>query len=355
MRSLLLLAISMVLPWAACVAFRPTDVASASKPAAARNRAFGRFRRVSLGIGTLGVIACAITGARWADPVFTTRWPTAGSWFFASLCGVTAWASLVCGRRTSDEAAAMPALQMIGRTVQMAFVPALAAGLSLIAFEGVQRWLVAGPTTRALVSALLSVGAVSLSPWLAMTLGVWRPLPLRIQAGDVSWRLVHLPVPSPFFVHAAALPRLHVVLVSDGLFNHAPVEHWRALVRFEASGASSSGGDRAMRWALALPLCVSAFVVAFAVGGKDASALVAATLVAVCFTFLAAWLANRQPSSRLLLSPNGPSMRELAQSLRSLPPPCRQALPRTSHQPLGSALYDRLFALGHDPGPRPQA
>jgi len=46
-------------------------------------------------------------------------------------------------------------------------------------------------------------------------------------------------------------------------------------------------------------------------------------------------------------------VQELAQTLRSLPPCLGQALPRTSHNPLGAALYDRLFALGHDPGRRP--
>ena len=68
----------------------------------------------------------------------------------------------------------------------------------------------------------------------------------------------------------------------------------------------------------------------------------------------ASWFANRQPSSTLALGAEGPSMQELAQTLRSLQPCLGQALPRTSHKPLGSALYDRLFALGHDPGRRPQ-
>jgi hypothetical protein len=249
----------------------------------------------------------------------------------------------------------MPALQTVGRTVQIAFVPVLAAGLSLIAADAVERFLSSEPIARALVSALLSVGAVLVvSPWLAIELGLWQRLGRTIEAGGVEWRLVHLPVPAPFFVHAAALPWLRVILVSEGLLNHAPVEHWRALVQYEASGASSTRGEQAMRWTLAIPLCATAFVLALVVGAANSRALVAATVVATAFTMASGWLANRQPSESLALGANGPSMRELAQSLRSLPPPHRQALPRTSHHALGTALYDRLFALGHDPGPRPQ-
>lgn len=249
----------------------------------------------------------------------------------------------------------MPALQTIGRTVQIAFVPIVATGLSLIAAASMEAWLAEAKMAQALSAALLSVAAVLVvSPSLAMILGVWRVLPRRLDVDGGSWRLVHFPVPSPFFIHAAALPWLRAILVSDGLLNHAPVEHWRALVDYEASGTPISPIDRAMRWALAIPLSVSGFVMAFAAGGTGPRQLVAASVLAVFFTSLASWLANRVPASRLALGTNGPSMRELARSLRSLPPPYRQALPRTSHSPLSSVLYDRLFALGHDPGPRPQ-
>lgn len=356
MKSLALLGACATLPWIMCLALRPSRAARASAPGAAHDRRLGRFRRQTLFLGALGIVLAAVAGAWWVDPALATRSPTAGSWFFSSLCATTAWASLALGRRTPDEARAMPTLEVIGRTVQLAFVPAVAAGLSLVVVRALPELLSLGPIARALVTALLSVGAVLVaSPWLAMKLGVWQVLPREIEADGVSWRLVHLPVPAPFFVHAAAMPWLGTILVSEGLLHYAPVEHWQALVQYEGSGALSSRRDRAMRWALAIPLCVSAFVIASAVSARGANALVAATAIAVCFTLASGWLANRQPASSLVLGANGPSMRELAQTLRSLPPPHRQALPRTSHQPLGSALYDRLFSLGHDPGPRPEA
>ncbi len=353
MTSLVLLGLCAIVPWATCAAWRPAT--SPSWPEPVRDRRLGRFRRNTLWVGAAQVIAAAAAGAWWVDAALATRWPIAGGWFFASLCAVTAWASLALGRRTREEAAVMPALQTIGRTVQMAFVPVVGLGLSLSIGAAVHALGGLGPVTGGLAMAVLSVASVLvLSPWLAMVLRVWRVLPRRIEAGSQSWRVAHLPVPSPFFVHAAALPWLRAILLSDGLFSHAPPDHWRALAEYELSGAPAPRQEHALRWAFALPLCASAFVMAGIVGAGDVRAWVAATSVAVFFTLVAGWTANRLPSSKPGLGAEGPSLRELAQSLRSLPSPHGQALPRTSRRPLGSALYDQLFALGHDPGPRPQ-
>jgi hypothetical protein len=151
------------------------------------------------------------------------------------------------------------------------------------------------------------------------------------------------------------MPWLHTVLVSDGLFNRVPERYWRTLVRYEVGGSLSSRLERAVRWAVAIPMSAIVFIGAGSVGADNPRKLVAAIVLAVFFTAAASWVANRRPSSKLTLDADGPSMQELAQTLRSLPPCLGQALPRTSHKPLGSALYDRLFALGHDPGRRPDS
>lgn len=355
MKSLAILGACVTLPWALCALFRPSEVAHGVEPAAARDRKLAHFGRRSLIAGAAAVVAAAVAGAWWVDPAFCTRSPTAGAWFFSSICAVSAGASLALGRRTPEEAAAMPFLQTVGHTVQMAFVPVLAVGLCLVSARATPDWLSASPAVSALLDALLCVAMVLVvSPWLALKLSIWPRLPRRLQAEGGTWRLVHLPAPAPFFVHAAALPWLRVVLVSEGLLHGGPVEQWQALLQYEVAGTIGHRRDRAMRWSLAIPLCTSAFLVAFAVDAGRVGERVAATALAVCFTLAAGWVANRQPRSKLLLDANGPSVQELAQALRTLPPPHGQALPRTSHQPLGSALYDRLFALGHDPGPRPQ-
>jgi amino acid transporter len=124
-------------------------------------------------------------------------------------------------------------------------------------------------------------------------------------------------------------------------------------VQYEIGGSSSAGLGGWSRWAAATSLSAIVFVAAGAVGADDPRKLVAASTLAVFFTATAAWLANRRPASIAAFSAGGPSMQELAQSLRSLPPYLGQALPRTSRMPLGAAIYDRLFALGHDPGRRP--
>jgi hypothetical protein len=204
-----------------------------------------------------------------------------------------------------------------------------------------------------MIVALLSVATVIVvCPWLVMKLGVWPVFPNPIAIGRRAWRLAHLPAPTPYLTHAAALPWLRTAFVSDGLFNRAPQRHWQTLVRYEAGDSLSSRGERAPRWAFAITSSVGLFMAAGAVGGDEPRKLVAATALAVFLTATASWFANRRASPKLWLDSEGPSMEELAQSLRSLPPFLGQALPRTSHKPLGPALYDRLYALGHDPGRR---
>jgi hypothetical protein len=284
----------------------------------------------------------------------STRWPTSGAWFFASLSATTTWVAISLARRTPEEAEAMSNLETAGRAVQMSAVPVLATGLCLVVRAMADTLLSDATIARTLSAALLSVAAViAVSPWLVMKLGLWSVFPQRIEVEGVSWRLAHVPAPTAFLTHTAALPWLRTALVSDGLFNRAPERHWQTLVRYEVGGAPSSRLERAFRWGVAIVSSVILFIAAGAVGADEPRKLVAATALAVFFTAIASWFANRRSSSKLVLDSAGPSMQELAQSLRSLPPCLGQSLPRTSHKPLGPAVYDRLFALGHDPGRRP--
>jgi hypothetical protein len=356
MTSLLVLTACAFIPWIVCATLRALLTVGESAPPATRDRALGHFRRATLFGALLVLPAAAVAGALLVDPSLSTRWPTAGSLFFATVSAVTAWVSLALTRRTSEEAAAMSHLETAGRAVQMSAAPVLATGLSLLALAGVEALLPFGPIVGAVAAALLGVAAVIVvSPWLVMKLGLWPTFPQRIQADGVSWRVAHLPAPTPFLTHTAAMPWLRTVLVSDGLFNRAPERHWQTLVRYEVGGSLGSRPERAARWAVAIPMSAIVFIAAAAVGADNPRKLVAAMVLAVFFTAAASWLANRKPSSKLALDAEGPSMQELAQTLRSLPPCLGQALPRTSHTPLGSALYDRLFALGHDPGRRPHS
>ena len=354
MISLVLLLVCAVCPWALCFALRAFTLEGAPSHGETGDRALGRFRRAALYSAVVALPGSAVIGALLVDPALTARSPVAGSWFFASLCGVTTWVSVSLARRSSDEAATMSRLETAGRALQMAAVPSIAIGLSLLSFAAARAISPAVPAAAALLAALASVASVLVvSPWVAMILGLWRVFPIRVDADGASWRLAHLPAPTPFLTHVAALPWLRSVLISDGLFNRAPDRHWQTLVHYEIAGALRSRPDRAARWAVAIPASVIVFVTAQAVGSSDPRKHVAATVLAVLFTATASWFANREPSSKVALDPGGPSMQELAQTLRSLPPHQGQAFPRTSHKPLGAALYNRLFALGHDPGPRP--
>ncbi|MGB5548742.1 MAG: hypothetical protein WBM74_19325 [Polyangiales bacterium] len=354
MSSLLVLCACALLPWIACTALRAAFPIHRSAQGATRERALLHYHRACLYTSVVALPASAVAGALVADPALSTRLPTTGSWFFASVTMMTAWVAIALARRTPEETEAMSRLETAGRAAQMSAMPILATGLALLARAGVEALFSFGLVAQAISVALLSVAAVVVvSPWLVMTLGIWPVFPQPIQVDRRSWRLAHLPAPTPFLTHTAALPWLRTALVSDGLFNRAPERHWQTLVRYEAGGALSSRPERALRWAIAICLSIVLFIAAGVIGAPEPRKLVAATGLAVFFTATASWIANRLSSASLSLDSEGPSMQELAQSLRSLPPYLGQALPRTSHKPLGPALYDRLYALGHDPGRRP--
>ena len=354
MTSLIVLAGCAITPWIICATFRALLTVGESAPAATQERALAHYRRATLLGAVVLLPASAVAGALLVDPTLSTRWPITGSWFFASLSAMTTWVSLSLSRRTPEETAAMSHIEVAGRAIQMSAIPVMATGLSLFAGAAVDTLLPSGPIPQALLTALLGVAAVIVvSPWLVIGLGLWPVFPQRIEADGVSWRLAHLPAPTAFLTHTAALPWLRTALVSDGLFNRAPKQQWQTLVRYEVDGAQRSRRERGAGWAIAISLSVVVFIAAGAVGTDSPRKLVAATVLAVFFTASAGWFANRQPESKLTIGADGPSMQELAQTLRTLPPCLGQALPRTSHKPLGTVLYDRLFALGHDPGRRP--
>lgn len=354
MSALAVLAACAVVPWVVCGALRASFPDPDDASVAARQRALHAYRRATLATAAMVLPLAAVAGALLVHPVLATRWPTAGSWFFASLAASTAWVSVALARRTPEEAEAMPRLETAGRAMQTFAYPALAAGLCLLAHTGARALLPSSPVLGALLAALGCVGAVLLiAPWLVKALGIWPVFPQRIEADGVSWTLVHLPAPTPYLTHAAALPWLRTALVTDGLFSRAPERQWKTLVRYEVGGSLRSRGERAVRWAVAVPFSVIVFMAAGAIGADDPRKLVAGTFLAVSFTVVASWFANRQPASLGTVERDGPSVSELAQTLRSLPPCLGQAFPRTSHKPLGTPLYDRLLSLGHDPGRRP--
>jgi len=354
MSDLIVLGACALVPWLLCKGLQGWLAVGPSVPPAMRERALGHYRRATLLVAVVALPASAVAGALAVDSALAFRWPTAGSWFFAALAATTTWISLALACRTPEESAAMPSLETMGRAVQISALPILATGLSLLARAMLERWVPFGPLGQMVAAAAVSVFAVIVvDPWLLMKLRLWPVFPRRIDVDGVSWRLAHLPAPAPFLTHTAALPWLRTALVSDGLFGRAPERDWQTLVRYEIGGARSARLERASRWTLAISSSMMAFIAAGAVGADDPRKLVAASALAVFFTVAAGWFANRRPVSKLAIDAGGPSMQELAQSLRSLPPCLGQALPRTSHNPLGSALYDRLFALGHDPGRRP--
>lgn len=353
MISLAVLLASAFVPTIGCRMLHAMVLRDMPRDAEARSRRIDRFRRITLFGGAAMVTGAAVAGALTADPGIVPRWPLAGSWFFSTLCMVTAWIAIALAQQTPEEAEAMSRIETAGRAVQTAAVWFTAVALATLAMGLLRPALPWPPTLSALASALLAIaGTVVLSPWLLMLVAVWPVYGARLDLDGASWRLAHLPAPHPFLTHVAAIPWLRTVLVTDGVIKRMPERFWRTLVAFEVTERVGSKFERAQRWMIALPLAAVLFVATDAAAHGDPRKLVAGVTLAVGFTFVAAWVANRQSEVAPSMDRGDPSPRELAQTLRHLPPSYGQAMPRTSHQPLGPALYDRLFALGHDPGPR---
>ncbi|MGB5695673.1 MAG: hypothetical protein WBM46_08485, partial [Polyangiales bacterium] len=98
MTSLLLLAACAFVPWMMCSALEASLTARTTHPAT-RERALGRYRRATLFASLVMLPAAGVAGALVVDPSLSTRLPTAGSWFFASLSATTAWVSFALARR----------------------------------------------------------------------------------------------------------------------------------------------------------------------------------------------------------------------------------------------------------------
>lgn len=347
------LAVCVIAPWLACTVLRGVFGVDRATSPDARERALRGFRGALLVGGALLVPACAALGALFSEPLQTGAQAISSAWFFSSVCGVTAWATLALRARTPDEARAMPAFDTVGRVVQMAFVPAAAVAWSLLSFGLVDAWIPMIAPAKATLGALVSVAGVLVAiPWLAMQLGLWRRLPIDVDSARGRWSVAHLPAPSPTLTHAASVPWLRTVLVSDRLLADAAERDRDALIDYELGQRTRSPSHRVARWAVAILSSMAAFIVAHDVGPSDPRRLVAATVLAVAFTAAATWFTHREPGGVPADTGEGPSMEQLAHTLRRLPPRHGQALPRTWHRPVSKALYDRLFALGHDPGRR---
>lgn len=353
MTPMLVLIGSWIVPLVVCTALQSIVLGNPPRDRRSRDRDLHRFRMVTFVAGGSMVLAAAAAGALVADSSMRPHWRVFGAWFLSSLCMTSAWVAVSLSRRTLEDAEAMSRWETLGRSVQTALVAVTGTGIATAIITGVQPMLPIPTAAAALIGALCSCAAVSVfSPWLMMVLGIWPIFRARIEVGGVVWRLAHLPAPNPFLTHVAAMPWLRTVLLTDGVLKRMPERYWRTLVEFEVTENTSSRLERLQRWLVALPLSVLVFVGAQVAAAGDPRKLVAGVSLAVAFTFTATWVANRQGSRRVSMDRVGPSPRDLAQTLRHLPPTHGQALPSTSHKPLGAALYDRLFALGHDPGPR---
>ena len=350
MSSLVVLVACAIVPWIVCRALGGLLIDPSIESFWTRRRALGRYRRTTLVLSVGALVGASVAGALCAD---VPALPLVGAWFLSSLSLVIAAIGFsLC--RTSTLPEAPPFWEVVRRTIRLCAVVFLPAGLCLAAWVAFERWLPVAAPARAVIAALACVWVVAAAnPTLLVLGGVWSSLDRRLEAQNRSWRLIRLPTPDPTVAHAAAIPWIQAVLVSDAMATQIADEE--ALVRYEAWTRPPSGHST-FRWLVALGGSALGFALAGALGWGNPNALVAGMSVATYAAIGWIWWANRQASTRnatLRIAADGPSLQELAFALRRLRLPTGQVFPTTSHQPLDRALYDRLFALGHDPGPRP--
>ncbi len=353
MNSLIALLTSAFVPWTSSLVLeRLAPRIRAERPGGADERSLARHQRATLAVGVLLVIGAILVGALSIDAELVGPRPVAAAWLMASLCGTTAWIALALGHRTPDGDYALSAQSAFERAVQTAALPVTASGIALAAIALANAFVAFRPAAVVAGALLATAGVLVGAPSVMTRAGVWPVSRSRLWAGGRRWTLARIPVPSRRLAHIGASPWLSTVWVSDGLVDRLAPEHRDALLRFEASAmCSSHRAARVRRWAIALSLTLVSFSMA-QLFGTDPARLVALTFLAVGFAFGSAWVANRQPVSHLASDPLGPSARELAAALRHLPAPYGTIVPRTSRRSLSQGLYNRLFALGHDPGPR---
>lgn len=345
MKSLLVLLLSILIPWLTCGILKTLSIGSGADEPWAQERALARYRKLLFGFLLGETALSSVAGACYAEASFLAAWPAIGAWFFSSLSLLLTVVSFSLLGRTNDEAREMPEWEAVRRAIRLCALPVSATLLCVLVIE------LLGPLGGPLCVAAI----VLVSPWLLVATGTWAPLNRQLHFRGRSWRIVHLPLPNPLVAHVAAVPWLGMIVASDGLLRRLREPEWNSLARYELSPEPGPSWPRITRWAAVLVGASCTFCAAGTLV-TEPRGLVAATSLLVLLSLAAVWGANRQSSARAGVLPNepdAPSAEELARALRCLPPLRGQAFPRTSHRPLDSKLYDRLFALGYDPGPRP--
>ena len=211
MTSLILLAACALIPWIACATLRALLTLEGSSPPAMRERALWHYRRATLFTAIVVLPASAVAGALVVDPALSTPMADNG---FVVLCEPERYDDLGQPRIGPTHAPKKPPRCHVSKPPAAPCkcrplrswprgCVCLRAPRSKLCFRSGQ-----SPRLLSPLRFFRSLRVIVVSPWLVIKLGVWPMFPRRIEADGVSWRLAHLPAPTPFLTHTAALPWL---------------------------------------------------------------------------------------------------------------------------------------------------
>lgn len=369
MTALAVLLLSALVPQVLCrwAKGRVIDLQHADKAAEHRLRAPRRRLALSLAIGQL--LLSWVAGCLAVDATVAPQWRAIAAIGFGSLCMTLAFTSCA-SVHPYGLGTPLPFWETVRRSVRWSgvFVAPIFVSYPLShLFLG--SWLFEGADPR-LAWAVTSVVAVVCVAYVGVMFAqVTRAFDAAPERGQAAANAVATAQGKPPFVvltipsvqrvafHVGALPWVRSLLITETVLERLERDELHSLIAYECYAKSDAPWRRAFYWLIGVSASVALFFLCLAYLFDRPHVFAAAWGLASFATTWLLWQANRQATagrSRFTFA----TLRELhpssfARALRRMQPHYRQLLPFTSRQPLRPELYDRLAALGHDPGPPP--
>ncbi len=369
MTALAVLLLSAIVPQVICRWAKGRVIKQQHADKAAEHRLRAPRRRLALSLSIAQLLLAWVAGCLALDSTFAPRFPGAAAIAFGSLCMTLAFTSCATvhpyGLGTP-----LPFWETLRRSVRWSgvFVAPIFVSYAL-AHLLLDSWLLEStdPRLRWALASLVAVACVAyVGVMFAQLVRAFHPAPHRAQEaanavasaqGERPFVVLTIPSVQRIAFHVGALPWVRSLLVTETVLERLERDELHSVIAYECYSRSDSSGRRTLYWLTGISASAALFFLCLAYGFERPQVFAATWGLATFATTWLLWQANRQATagrSRFTFA----TLRELhpqsfAHALRRMQPHHRQVLPFTSRQPLRPELYDRLTALGHDPGPPP--
>lgn len=336
---------------------------------AAQHRLRVPYRRAALTLAIAQLLAAWVAGCLSITPELVPRFQEAATIGFGALCLSVAFTScaIVHPYGLGDP---LPRWETVRRSVRWSVVLVTPILLSYAIAKVVLASsfiAIADGLPAHLMISFASVACVAYTGILvARFTGVFSTAPAEVQSiatsvakarNEPAYKVLTLPSVQRVAFHIGALPWLRSLLLTDTLVERLSDDELGALIAYECYLPSDSRWRRTWYWTLGVCASAALFFVCLTWAAGETGWFAASWGLAGFLSTRWLWQANRHATERgsrfVFTALKQVSPPTFAKALRQLQPHHRQLLPVTSRQPLRPELYDRLFALGHNPGPPP--